>query len=309
MDETKGWAWSGVIQLGLLACLSAACSVSAAPRLDIPPEGIALGEVSIGVEAVGRVELCNAGTAAVSVSGVKACCGARAELSATVIPPAGSAVLTDSLAPREVGAFSKTVRILCDDPERPVLSVLVGGVAVAAAGAAAPRRPCEGFVQAAVAVLLGFGAAFLAWKGGRRRSVRRCLGGFCRMGLGGLFAYAGAMKLCDVHAFAALIARYEMLPAFAPPILAVALPIAEVVLGLGLVVSRRVRFFAGAIAVLLAMFLVALSQAALRGLDVSCGCFGGVSSGTLGPAIVRDVLLLAASLWLFLDSSRHLEVQ
>lgn len=306
-DERLGRA--GKVWLGLMVCLSAVCSAFAAPRLDMPSEGISLGEVSVGVEAVGRIGLRNVGDAAVSVSGVKACCGARAELSATVIPPAGSAVLTVSLAPQEVGAFSKTVRILCDDPERPVLSVPVGGVAVAAAGAAAPRRPCEGFVQAAVAVVLGFGAAFLAWKGRRSFSARRGLEGLCRVGLGGLFAYAGAMKLCDVHAFAALIARYEMLPDFAPPLLAVVLPPAECIAGLGLVFSRRVRLFAGAVAVLLVVFLVALSQAALRGLDVSCGCFGGVSSGALGPAIVRDVLLLAVSLWLFLDSSRHLEVQ
>ena len=205
-DERLGRA--GKVWLGLMVCLSAVCSAFAAPRLDIPSEGISLGEVPVGVEAVGRIGLRNVGDAAVSVSGVKACCGARAELSATVIPPAGSAVLTVSLAPQEVGAFSKTVRILCDDPERPVLSVP-----------------------------------------------------------------------------------------------------AECIAGLGLVFSRRVRLFAGAVAVLLVVFLVALSQAALRGLDVSCGCFGGVSSGALGPAIVRDVLLLAVSLWLFLDSSRHLEVQ
>ena len=46
------------------------------------------------------------------------------------------------------------------------------------------------------------------------------------------------------------------------------------------------------------VFIIALSQAALRGLDVSCGCFGGASSSGPLPAILRDLLLLVSALWL-----------
>ena len=63
--------------------------VFAVPRLAVPPEGIAFGEVFVGSNAVGRIELCNGGSAVVSVSRVKACCGAKAELSAMKIPPNG----------------------------------------------------------------------------------------------------------------------------------------------------------------------------------------------------------------------------
>ena len=63
--------------------------VFAAPRLAVPPEGIAFGEVFVGSNAVGRIELCNGGSAVVSVSRVKACCGAKAEMSAMKIPPNG----------------------------------------------------------------------------------------------------------------------------------------------------------------------------------------------------------------------------
>jgi hypothetical protein len=52
---------------------------------------------------------------------------------------------------------------------------------------------------------------------------------------------------------------------------------------------------------MLAVFVMALSQAALRGgLDVSCGCFGGASSSGPLPAILRDLLLLVPSIWLSL---------
>ena len=61
----------------------------AAPRLAVPPEGVAIGEVAVGSNVVGRVEIRNVGSATVSVSRVKACCGAKAELSAMKIPPNG----------------------------------------------------------------------------------------------------------------------------------------------------------------------------------------------------------------------------
>jgi hypothetical protein len=70
----------------LLAILFSAWPAIAAPRLVVPPEGIAFGEVAVGSNAVGRIELRNEGNAAVSVSRVKACCGAKAELSAMKIP-------------------------------------------------------------------------------------------------------------------------------------------------------------------------------------------------------------------------------
>ena len=61
----------------------------AAPRLIVPSEGIAFGEVAVGSNVVGKVVLRNEGSTTVSVSRVKACCGAKAGLSAMKIPPNG----------------------------------------------------------------------------------------------------------------------------------------------------------------------------------------------------------------------------
>ena len=273
----------------------------AASRLAVPPEGVAIGEVAVGSNAVGRVEIRNVGSAAVSVSRVKACCGAKAELSAMKIPPKGSATLSVSLTPQEIGAFSKSIQIACDDPGRPILSVPVSGMVVAPSAEEGRRSPpCESIVRTVLAAFICVGAAFLVWKGRRRFSVRRCLEGVCRVGLGGLFAYAGAMKLCDVSSFAGLLSRYEMLPDFSLSIFAVAIPLAECVIGSFLVFSRWVRLSAAAVSAMLVVFIMALSQAALCGLDVSCGCFGGTSSSGPLPAILRDLLLLVPSLWLTL---------
>ena len=102
---------------------------------------------------------------------------------------------------------------------------------------------------------------------------------------------------CDVSAFAGLLSRYEMLPDFSLSFFAVAVPLAECVVGSLLVFSRWVRLSADAVSAMLAVFVMALSQAALRGLDVSCGCFGGASSSCPLPAILRDLILLVPSLW------------
>ena len=274
---------------------------SVAPRLIVPSEGIAFGEVAVGSNVVGKVVLRNEGSTTVSVSRVKACCGAKAELSSPKIPPNGSAMLSVSLTPQEIGAFSKSIQIACDDPGRPILSVPVSGVVVASPAAEGHSPPLrENIVRTVLAVFICVGAAFLVWKGRRHFSVRRCIEGVCRVGLGGLFAYAGAMKLCDVSSFAGLLSRYEMLPDFSLSIFAVAIPLAECVIGSFLVFSRWVRLSAAAVSAMLVVFIMALSQAALRGLDVSCGCFGGASSSGPLPAILRDLLLLVPSLWLSL---------
>jgi uncharacterized membrane protein YphA (DoxX/SURF4 family) len=271
----------------------------AAPRLIVPSEGIAFGEVAVGSNVVGRVEIRNVGSTTVSVSRVKACCGAKAELSAMKIPPNGSAMLSVSLTPQEIGAFSKSIQIACDDPGRPILSVPVSGVVVAppaAEGRSPPLR--ENIVRTVLVAFVCEGAAFLAWRLRGQFSVRRCIEGVCRVGLGGLFAYAGAMKLCDVSSFAGLLSRYEMLPDFSLSFFAVTIPLAECVVGPLLVFSRWVRLSAAAVSAMLVVFIIALFQAALRGLDVSCGCFGGASSSGPLPAILRDLILLVPSIWL-----------
>ena len=60
------------------------------------------------------------------------------------------------------------------------------------------------------------------------------------------------------------------------------------------------RFAAGGVAVVAAIFLVALVQAKVRGLDISCGCFGGggAGKGVSWLDLVREPLILAVGLYL-----------
>src|SRR5438552_1737193 len=78
--------------------------------------------------------------------------------------------------------------------------------------------------------------------------------------------WAGVMKLADPRAFAVEITNYHLLPELAPW-LAVALPGAEIGIGIALLLAPRpwMRAAAAASAALLAVFTVAVAQVVARG--------------------------------------------
>lgn len=116
--------------------------------------------------------------------------------------------------------------------------------------------------------------------------------------LGGIFLYAGASKMTAPQAFADSIATFRLLPAACINLLALGLPVFEIVLGLLLVVGWQRRAAALGVLGLAVVFALALSLALARGLPVDCGCFGGGTNGgkyyTWG-LLGRDLLLGAAA--------------
>lgn len=125
-----------------------------------------------------------------------------------------------------------------------------------------------------------------------RRSVLLLL----RLSLGALFVYAGAMKLRDPGAFAVEIANYHLLPDLAPW-LAVTLPSTEVVAGVSLCLAPGPWLRAAALLVgaLSAVFTVAVAQVVARGINISCGCFGGDSGPVTLVTVGRDLAFLVAA--------------
>jgi uncharacterized membrane protein YphA (DoxX/SURF4 family) len=123
-----------------------------------------------------------------------------------------------------------------------------------------------------------------------------------RLALGGLLIIAGALKLSDPTAFAGEIVNYRLLPSLAPW-LAATLPVLEMTLGLLLIAGPRRWRRASALAAfaLLVVFTVAVAQVVARGINVSCGCFGGNSGPVTLSTVARDLALTAmagAILWL-----------
>ena len=118
-----------------------------------------------------------------------------------------------------------------------------------------------------------------------------------RLGVGGLFAWAGVLKLRDPAAFATDIANYQLFPALAPWG-AATLPLIELVLGLALILAPSAwrRGAALATAGLMAVFTAGIAQAVARGIRIECGCFGGASGPVTSWTIARDLALLAAAI-------------
>jgi putative oxidoreductase len=113
--------------------------------------------------------------------------------------------------------------------------------------------------------------------------------------IGGLFVYAGAVKVIDPVAFARDIDNYKMLPWSISVWLGLYLSWLEILCGLALI--TRVLFRGGVLvlAALMALFVIISIVAKARGLDVSCGCFGHASQYlSFAWHLALDFLLLAA---------------
>jgi uncharacterized membrane protein YphA (DoxX/SURF4 family) len=120
-----------------------------------------------------------------------------------------------------------------------------------------------------------------------------------RMIVGVAFVWAGVSKAADLRTFAEEIANYQILPASMVSWLAAVLPGIELFAGALLIVGYWVRPAALVTSGMLAVFIVALSQALARGINLRCGCFGGADMATWGT-VGRDVLLwipALAALW------------
>lgn len=127
-----------------------------------------------------------------------------------------------------------------------------------------------------------------------------------RVILGCLFLYAGYLKLRAPLAFADSIASFRLLPGGLINLFALGLPPLELMIGGMLLIGWRVRLASFVVMLLTVIFALALGQALLRGLVIDCGCFGsGKPSLTkMLLSLGRDILILFASIWLYVVNQR-----
>ncbi len=119
-----------------------------------------------------------------------------------------------------------------------------------------------------------------------------------RLVVGGVFVYAGAVKITNPLQLADSIWSFQILPRPLVTPLALALPPFEILAGAMLVAGWRVG--ALAVAVATAIFSAAFASTLARGIAVDCGCFGGAGApATLAGNLLelaRDLAILAAAL-------------
>ena len=95
--------------------------------------------------------------------------------------------------------------------------------------------------------------------------------------IGGLFVYAGVVKVLDPAEFARDIDNYKMLPWQINVASGLYLPWVEILCGLALIARVLYRGGVFILTALMALFIVITIVAKARGLDISCGCFGHAS--------------------------------
>jgi uncharacterized membrane protein YphA (DoxX/SURF4 family) len=126
-----------------------------------------------------------------------------------------------------------------------------------------------------------------------------------RVLIGAVFVYAGILKLLDPAAFAWTIYQYGLIPRNAIEIMAVGLPVLEVLAGIGFVFN--IRGGLSAITGMLVLFLFVLGYAMINGLNVDCGCFSTREPGPEGleKAFIRDVLMLIGVGFVYISGHKN----
>ena len=99
------------------------------------------------------------------------------------------------------------------------------------------------------------------------------------------------------------VRAYELLPISIANFLGIVLPYVEIVMGLLLIIGAFTKYMAAGSAVIMFIFIIAISQAWARGLTIDCGCFGGGGQVAANetkylPEILRDAGLVLLSLFL-----------
>jgi len=122
-----------------------------------------------------------------------------------------------------------------------------------------------------------------------------------RVVLGGLFIYAGVVKVADPLGFAQDIRNYRLVGQSLSFIAAIILPWLEILAGAFLVAGVWKRGAALVITGLLVFFVVLTLVTMARGLDVDCGCFGSLSRRSGWGVVLEDLAMLAFGLSVLFD--------
>lgn len=140
-------------------------------------------------------------------------------------------------------------------------------------------------------------------KGRLQRFSPAGIHGATRFILGAVFIYAAIAKLRSPQEFADSIASYRIIPDPIVNLWAFGLPLFELICGVFLLTRYLCRIGLLSSMSLLIMFFAAILSAELRGLPISCGCFGSRSwlDASLWLSISRDGILLFGAIY----SYRH----
>jgi uncharacterized membrane protein YphA (DoxX/SURF4 family) len=123
--------------------------------------------------------------------------------------------------------------------------------------------------------------------------------------LGGVFLYACFDKIANPAAFAKAVNNYRIIPESLINLMAIYLPWLELFAGTFLIFGKFVKGSVTIINAMLIVFIIAISIALARGLDISCGCFSTAGGHRIGfLKLLEDLIYLAIGVIIYWNAMR-----
>lgn len=136
-----------------------------------------------------------------------------------------------------------------------------------------------------------------------------------RLIIGGVYVYVAWNKLINPEEFAKAIKNYDMLPLQVINIIAITLPYIELFAGLFLIFGFYKKGSSVILGMTLVVFIIALTSAYARGLNIDCGC--GFTSTTqesysktdLLVRIFQDILMFIGVVIIYIFGDKKTETE
>lgn len=114
-----------------------------------------------------------------------------------------------------------------------------------------------------------------------------------RLAFGALFIFSGVMKLKDPIFFADVVRNYQLVGDPIAPAMALFVPWVEIFAGIAVMLDRFARGGSFVLTGALMVFTLAIAISWIRGLDITCGCFGQNEELNYPVKMAQNVVLLA----------------
>jgi len=113
-----------------------------------------------------------------------------------------------------------------------------------------------------------------------------------QIALGAIFVVAALPKLADPPSFAHMIYNYRILPGGLVNITSLVMPWVEILCGLALILGIWTKPARSIVALMLAVFMIAITINLLRDNAIDCGCFDLSAAGRSHEERIRDMWLV-----------------
>jgi len=138
------------------------------------------------------------------------------------------------------------------------------------------------------------------------RPLPRYLLTFFRIGFGLIFIVSGSFKIIDLAGFENGLSKFGIVPEQFVPGIAIVIPAIEIVIGIAISIGFQIAIVSQAALVLLIMFTAVVVAKMSEGAQISCACFGPLSSDQMSTStILRNIILIFWGVSLAAINSPH----